>query len=92
MARSSGSTCSSGIPLDRVSDIVIETMRAMPLQTQSEVLASRTPRAPHVVAARIGHSGMVVVLRLSAFIVLSIGVQIAWNGIKALLKEIGVPA
>jgi multiple antibiotic resistance protein len=46
----------------------------------------------HRVAARIGHSGMVVVLRLSAFIVLSIGVQIAWNGVKALLKEIGVPA
>ena len=43
-------------------------------------------------AARIGHKGMIVVLRLSAFIVLSIGVQICWNGIKALLKEIGIPA
>ena len=41
---------------------------------------------------RIGHKGMIVVLRLSAFIVLSIGVQIAWNGVKALLKEIGIPA
>ncbi len=43
-------------------------------------------------AARIGHQGMMVVLRLSAFIVLSIGVQIGWNGVKALLKEIGIPA
>jgi multiple antibiotic resistance protein len=40
----------------------------------------------------IGHRGMMIVLRLSAFIVLSIGVQIAWNGIKALLVQIGIPA
>ena len=40
----------------------------------------------------IGHRGMMIVLRLSAFIVLSIGVQIAWNGIKALLLQIGIPA
>ena len=43
-------------------------------------------------AERIGHRGMIIVLRLSAFIVLSIGVQIGWNGVKALLKEIGIPA
>ncbi len=43
-------------------------------------------------AERIGHQGMIIVLRLSAFIVLSIGVQIGWNGVKALLKEIGIPA
>jgi len=42
------------------------------------------------IADRIGREGMLIVLRLSAFIVLSIGVQIAWNGIKALLKEIGI--
>lgn len=42
-------------------------------------------------AARIGQRGMSVVVRLSAFIVLSIGVQIGWNGVKALLKEIGIP-
>lgn len=42
-------------------------------------------------ATRLGHKGMMVVLRLSAFIVLSIGVQIGWNGVKALLKEIGIP-
>jgi multiple antibiotic resistance protein len=43
-------------------------------------------------AKRIGHQGMIIVLRLSAFIVLSIGVQIAWNGMKALLGEVGMPA
>jgi hypothetical protein len=31
-----------------------------------------------------------VVLRLSAFIVLCIGVQIAWNGAKALVEEVPV--
>ena len=40
----------------------------------------------------IGHRGMIVVLRLSAFIVLSIGVQISWNGVKALLLQVGIPA
>lgn len=39
----------------------------------------------------IGHRGMMIVLRLSAFIVLSIGVQIAWNGVKALLMQVGIP-
>lgn len=43
-------------------------------------------------AAWLGHTGMNIVVRLSAFIVLSIGVQIAWTGVKALLKEVGMPA
>ena len=43
-------------------------------------------------AARIGHQGMHVVVRLSAFIVLSIGVQIGWNGVKVLLREVGIHA
>ena len=51
-----------------------------------------TYRYAEAFAARIGHKGMMIVLRLSAFIVLSIGVQIGWNGVKALLKEIGIPA
>jgi multiple antibiotic resistance protein len=34
---------------------------------------------------RLGHTGTVVVLRLSAFILLCIGVQILWNGVAALL-------
>jgi multiple antibiotic resistance protein len=42
-------------------------------------------------AARLGRDGMNIVVRLSAFIVLSIGIGIAWSGIKALLKEIGIP-
>jgi multiple antibiotic resistance protein len=51
-----------------------------------------TYRYAKTFAARIGHQGMLVVVRLSAFIVLSIGVQIGWNGVKALLKEVGIPA
>jgi multiple antibiotic resistance protein len=38
----------------------------------------------------IGHTGMMVMLRLSAFIVLCIGVQIAWNGIKSLLATVEI--
>lgn len=38
----------------------------------------------------IGHTGMMVMMRLSAFIVLCIGVQIGWNGVKALLATVGI--
>jgi len=41
---------------------------------------------------RIGHTGMLVVVRLSAFIMVCIGVGISWNGVKALLAEVGVSA
>jgi multiple antibiotic resistance protein len=40
------------------------------------------------VARWLGHTRMMVVLRLSAFIVLCIGVQIAWNGVRALVEEV----
>jgi len=41
-------------------------------------------------ARRIGQQGMMIIVRLSAFIVLSIGVQIGWNGVKGLLKSVGI--
>jgi multiple antibiotic resistance protein len=41
---------------------------------------------------RIGHTGMMVVVRLSAFIMVCIGVGISWNGVKSLLAEVGVAA
>lgn len=40
------------------------------------------------VAHWLGHSNVMVVLRLSAFIVLCIGVEITWNGVKALASEL----
>ena len=39
---------------------------------------------------RIGHTGMTVVVRLSAFIMVCIGVGISWNGARALLVEAGI--
>jgi multiple antibiotic resistance protein len=51
-----------------------------------------TYRYAHRVGGRIGHSGMIVLVRLSAFLTLCIGVGIAWNGIRALLGQIGIPA
>lgn len=40
------------------------------------------------VAHWLGHTRVMVVLRLSAFIVLCIGVQITWNGIRGLASEL----
>ncbi len=40
------------------------------------------------VARWLGHARSQVLLRLSAFIVLCIGVQIAWNGVKTLHQEL----
>lgn len=39
---------------------------------------------------RIGRTGMLIILRLSAFIMLCIGVGICWDGIKSLLAEVGI--
>jgi multiple antibiotic resistance protein len=39
----------------------------------------------------IGETGMAVLLRLSAFILLCIGVQILWNGVRGLLGTLLVP-
>jgi len=50
-----------------------------------------TYRYAQRVGGRIGHTGMVAVVRLTAFIMLCIGVGIVWNGVKSLLAEIGVP-
>jgi multiple antibiotic resistance protein len=49
-----------------------------------------TYRYAHRVSSKIGHTGMMVVVRLSAFIMLCIGVGICWDGIKSLLEEIGI--
>jgi multiple antibiotic resistance protein len=38
------------------------------------------------IAHLLGRTGTSVLLRLSAFIALCIGVQIAWNGISALMR------
>jgi multiple antibiotic resistance protein len=43
--------------------------------------------APRV-AQWLGHSRLMVVLRLSAFIVLCIGVEITWNGVRALAAQL----
>jgi multiple antibiotic resistance protein len=50
-----------------------------------------TYRYAHRVAKKIGQRGMTVVVRLSAFIMLCIGVGIIWSGIKSLPGEIGIP-
>lgn len=41
-------------------------------------------------AAAIGQSGMNVILRLSSFLLVCIGVQIFWNGLSALVKALDI--
>jgi multiple antibiotic resistance protein len=41
-------------------------------------------------AAALGQSGMNVILRLSAFLLVCIGVQILWNGLSALIKTLNL--
>jgi len=43
-------------------------------------------------AAVIGESGMGIILRLSSFLLVCIGVQILWNGVKGLLRSLPVIA
>jgi multiple antibiotic resistance protein len=40
-------------------------------------------------AAAVGPNGMNVILRLSSFLLVCIGVQIFWNGLSALIKTLG---
>ncbi|WP_019938906.1 MarC family protein [Bordetella sp. FB-8] len=49
-----------------------------------------TYRYAHRVSKWIGDTGTTVLIRLSAFMMLCIGVGICWNGIKSLLMEVGV--
>jgi multiple antibiotic resistance protein len=42
----------------------------------------------HRLAAIIGETGMSIILRLSSFLLVCIGVQILWNGVKALLRTL----
>jgi multiple antibiotic resistance protein len=39
---------------------------------------------------RVGETGITVILRLSAFIALCVGVGICWSGIKSLLRQVGI--
>src|SRR5258708_237846 len=43
-------------------------------------------------AAVIGEAGMGIILRLSSFLLVCIGVQILWNGVKGLLRSLPVIA
>src|SRR5947207_1228411 len=42
----------------------------------------------HRLAAIIGENGMSIILRLSSFLLVCIGVQILWNGASALLRSL----
>ena len=70
--------------------LVVQVSAAIIGATIVALVVFLTYRYAHRFAARIGHEGMMIVVRISAFIVMSIGVQIGWNGVKALLEEVGI--
>ena len=75
-----------------------QTVRGDAIQIVAALLGSAAVAATLLLVYRyagrvsgwIGKKGMEVMLRLSALLVLSIGVQIVWNGVKALLAEINI--
>jgi multiple antibiotic resistance protein len=75
--------------LDRLAIQLVAAIVGTTIVTVSILLCYRYAER---VAEKIGHTGMMVIVRLSAFIVLAIGVQIGWNGIKVGLQELGIPS
>ena len=73
-----------------IKNVVIQLIAAIIGSGIISMLILLTYRYAHRVSKLIGSTGMSVVVRLSAFIMLCIGVGISWNGVKALLAEIGV--
>jgi multiple antibiotic resistance protein len=51
-----------------------------------------TYRYAEPVGRRLGPTGMTIILRLSAFITLCIGVGITWDGAKSLLEQLAAPS
>jgi multiple antibiotic resistance protein len=49
-----------------------------------------TYRYAEWISRRVGPTGMTVLLKLSAFIMLCIGVAISWNGVQALVAQLGL--
>jgi multiple antibiotic resistance protein len=75
-----------------------QTIAGEAIQLAAALLGSAAIAAALLLAYRyagrvsgwIGSKGMEIMLRLSALLVLSIGVQIVWNGVKALLAEVHI--
>jgi multiple antibiotic resistance protein len=75
-----------------------QTLERDLIQIVAAILGSAVVAASLLLAYRyatrvsgwLGNKGMEMFLRLSALIVLSIGVQIVWNGVKSLLTEVGI--
>ena len=64
---------------------------ALPATLKSQAqnnLWSRSYRFAERIGRTLGDSAMNVIIRLSAFILVCIGVQIFWNGLSALLRTV----
>ncbi len=54
------------------------------------ILVALTFRYANTLLRRLGDTGQVVFMRLMAFILLCVGVEIVWSGVRALLATVGV--
>ncbi|MGA7180706.1 MAG: MarC family protein [Thiobacillaceae bacterium] len=71
-------------------DTVIQVLAAVIGSAIIALSILLTYRYAHRISSMIGQTGMMVLVRLSAFIMLCIGVGISWDGIKSLLAEVGI--
>jgi multiple antibiotic resistance protein len=74
---------------DSVRSVVIKFVAAVIGSVVIALVILVTYRYAWSISRWVGQRWMMVVIRLSAFIVLCIGVQIIWNGVTALTAEIG---
>jgi multiple antibiotic resistance protein len=75
---------------DNIRSVVIKLVAAVISSVVIAVVILVTYRYAWSISRWVGQRWMTVVVRLSAFIVLCIGVQIVWNGVTALAEEIGI--
>jgi len=75
---------------DNIHSVVVKLVAAVIGSGLIALLILLTYRYAWRISRWVGQRWMVIVVRLSAFIVLCIGVQIIWNGAKALAAEMRV--
>ncbi len=75
---------------DSIHSVVVKLVAAVIGSGVIALVILLTYRSAWRISRWVGQRWMVIVVRLSAFIVLCIGVQIIWNGTKVLATEMGI--
>jgi multiple antibiotic resistance protein len=77
---------------DNIHSVVVKVVAAAIGSALIALLILVAYRSAWRISSWVGQRWMVIVVRLSAFIVLCIGAQIIWNGAKTLAAEVGIRA